>query len=550
MPLTRRRCLQVLTAAGVGTATFRRALAGQAEGAAGITPEMIAQAEWVAGITLSEEHREATREAIDRLHRNLEILRQREIPYDCPPALQFVPQPGPSEHGQVLRRNRARLLESAAGARPASDTDLAFLPVHELAPLLRERVVSSTELTKLYIDRLRRFDPDLRCVVTLTEDLALNQAKRADEELRAGHYRGPLHGIPWGAKDLLAYPGYPTTWGAPPFREQILGTKATVAKHLDEAGAVLVAKLSLGALAMGDRWFGGLTRNPWNIEEGSSGSSAGSAAAVTAGLVGFAIGSETLGSIVSPCRRCGATGLRPTFGRVSRAGCMPLSWSMDKIGPIARSAQDTALVLDAIHGADPGDPASRDQPFEWPCPRGLESLRVGYLASADEDRPEINSLEQLGVTVVPVELPSGFPVWEMMIILTAEAATVFDDITRQGITEGLNTWPVEFRKGRFISAVDYLRANRLRTQLMEAMETLFREIDLFVDGGDGLGITNLTGHPTLVLPHGMLEKDGIARPGSLSLTGRLFGESELVAVGHALQLATGDHRMRPPRFAS
>ncbi len=319
----------------------------------------------------------------------------------------------------------------------------------ELSALLRTRQITSVQLTEIYLQRLRRFDPLLRCVVSFTDDLAFRQARQADQEISAGLYRGPLHGVPWGAKDLISYPGYKTTWGATPFRDQELDMKATVASRLEAAGAVLVAKLSLGALAMGDMWFGGRTRNPWNPAQGSSGSSAGSAAATAAGLVGFALGSETLGSIVSPCRRCGATGLRPTFGRVSRYGCMALAWSMDKIGPITRSVEDTALVLDAIHGYDGLDSTAVDAPFHWPPARELSTLTVGYFESnrrRDQPRPELDILKQLGVKLKPIELPEKFPSRDLVLMLDVEAGAAFDALTRQGVTEGLNSWPGTFRK--------------------------------------------------------------------------------------------------------
>jgi Asp-tRNA(Asn)/Glu-tRNA(Gln) amidotransferase A subunit family amidase len=416
-----------------------------------------------------------------------------------------------------------------------------------LAALIRTRQVSSMELTRLYLDRLRKYDPVLHCVVTLTDDLALKQAEQADREIAAGHYRGPLHGIPWGAKDLISYPGYKTTWGATPFKEQLLDTKATVARRLEEAGAVLVAKLTLGALAMGDRWFGGQTRSPWDANQGSSGSSAGSASAVAAGLVGFALGTETLGSIVSPCRQCGATGLRPTFGRVSRYGCMTLAWSMDKVGPIARSVEDCALVFGAIHGFDGFDASAVDRPFAWPSTRDLRTLKVGYVDGpvAVQDRPELRVLRDLGVKLVAIKLPDKYPLGAMRIILDTEAATAFDDVTRQGITEGLNSWPETFRKGQFIPAVEYLRANRIRSLLLREMDEVMAQVDVYV-GGNDLLLTNLTGHPTAVLPDGFRKRGEKEMPAAITFTGRLYGETELLAVAHAYQLATGQNLKRPP----
>jgi Asp-tRNA(Asn)/Glu-tRNA(Gln) amidotransferase A subunit family amidase len=354
-----------------------------------------------------------------------------------------------------------------------------------------------------------------------------------------------LHGIPWGAKDLIGYPGYPTTWGAPQFKDRILEQKATVARRLEEAGAVLTAKLSLGALAQGDQWFRGQTRNPWNPQQGSSGSSAGSAAATAAGLVGFSLGSETLGSIVSPARRCGCTGLRPTFGRVSRFGCMTLSWSMDKIGPIARSVEDCALVLDAIHGTDGLDPTVSNAPFEWPARGGLSDMRVGFDADQDVNQSEpLRVLSDLGVQLVPIRLPDRYPVRAVAMTLDVEAATVFDELTRSGDTEGLNSWPRTFWQSRVISAVDYLRANRVRTLLMREMEQLMNDVDLYV-GIDDLALANLTGHPTVVVPSGFRLDGDVEVPTALTFTGQLFGESALLGIAHAYQQATLHHLRHP-----
>ena len=377
--------------------------------------------------------------------------------------------------------------------------------------------------------------------------MARAQAERADREITAGRYRGPMHGIPWGAKDLIAYPGYKTTWGAGVFQEQQIEEKATVARRLEEAGAVLVAKLTLGALAWGDKWFGGMTRNPWNVQEGSSGSSAGSAAATAAGLVGFALGSETLGSIVSPCTRCGTTGLRPTYGRVSRHGCMTLAWSMDKIGPIARSVEDCALVFAAIHGHDGLDPTAVDRSFQWPPRRDVRELTVGYVENGKphQERPEIVTLTELGVKLVPIELPARQPVSALTMILNTEAAAVFDKLTRQGISVGMGRWPSSLRQGEFVPAVEYLRANRIRTLLMREMEELMSGIDAYVDGDD-LAITNLTGHPTVVMPGGFTQRNDAEVPTRIKFTGRLFGESDLLALAHAYQQATDYHLRRPP----
>jgi Asp-tRNA(Asn)/Glu-tRNA(Gln) amidotransferase A subunit family amidase len=545
--IRRRAILKGLAAIGVGSPVFHRALAAQVAQSASVTPEMIKQAEWIAGLELTEKERESTARSIQRSLSSFGELRKVEVGYEVAPALTFFPVP--PHPASEIHRNQAKTINTDSLQRPQSDDALAFLPVTELSALVRSRQVSSTDLTRLYLSRLKRFDPLLKCVVTFTEDLALKQAAEADREIAAGRNRGPLHGIPWGAKDLIAYPGYPTTWGATPFKNQVINQKATVAKRLEEAGAVLVAKLTLGALAQGDQWFGGRTRSPWDPRDGSSGSSAGSASAVAAGLVGFAIGSETLGSIVSPCRACGATGLRPTFGRVSRHGCMTLAWSMDKLGPIARSIEDCALVFDAIHGADGLDFAAIDQPFQWPPQVDLARLKIGYIEERGRDsdeREELRVLRKLGFELVPITLPENLPVWAITLMLGTEAATAFDDITRKHITEGLNTWPETFRNGQFVPAVEYLRAARVRTKLMQAMAERMAMVDLYVGSGLDLPITNLTGHPTAVFPVSFRNRNGRQRPGSMTLTGRLYDESTLLAVAHAIQQATGDHRRQPP----
>ena len=546
--VSRRAILAGLAGLGIGSALFRRALAAQAAGGATVSVEMVKQAQWIAGLELTDDERKETAENLKRTMGSIEALRKVPVGYDIPPAIAFIPAPTPSTV-EPVRRNQAVPSEGQAGKRPEGDDALAFLPVTELSALIRTRQVTATELTKLYLARLKRFDPLLKAVVTLTEDLALKQAGKADAELAAGVYRGPLHGIPWGAKDLIAYPGYPTTWGAVPFKDQVINDKAIVAARLEEAGAVLVAKLSMGALAQGDRWQGGMTRSPWDPRRGSSGSSAGSASTVAAGLVGFAIGSETLGSIVSPCRACGASGLRPTFGRVSRAGCMTLSWSMDKLGPITRSVEDTAMVLDAIHGSDGGlDISAVDRPFAWPYPGEIRGLRVGFVHRddrPDDTRDDLRVLRELGVTLVPITLPTSIPAGAISLMLSVESAAVFDDLTRRHVTEGLNTWPPTFREKQFVSAVEYLRAARVRTLLMRAMADLMKTVDLYV-GGNDLVITNLTGHPSVVLPHGFSDNNGRPGPGSITFTGQLYGETPLIAVASAFQKAVGDHLKRPP----
>jgi Asp-tRNA(Asn)/Glu-tRNA(Gln) amidotransferase A subunit family amidase len=543
---TRRELFQALAGLGVGSVVFQRALAADMEKAKTITAEMIQQAEWVSGVKLSDDDRKALVGKINSSQREFQELRAVKLGNHVPPALTFQPAPW-LPPADAAPRGTVEPTMRDAPKRPADKEDLAFLPLTALAALVRTRQVSSVELTRLYLERLKKYDPALHCVVAFTEDLALKQAEKADREIAADRYRGALHGIPWGAKDLIAYPGYKTTWGAAPYKDQTIETKATVARKLEDAGAVLVAKTTLGALAMGDRWFGGLTRSPWDVKSGSSGSSAGSASSVAAGLVGFALGSETLGSIVSPCKQCGATGLRPTFGRVSRYGCMTLSWSMDKLGPIARSVEDCALVFGAIHGADRLDAASVDRPFSWPLRRDLGALKVGYIegAVAARERSDLKVLRDLGVKLTPIKLPEKLPVQAIAMILGTEAAAAFDDLTRAGVTEGLNSWPGIFRQGEFVPAVEYLRANRVRTLLMQEMEVIMSGVDLYV-GGNDLVLTNLTGHPTVVLPDAPRKAGNAEKPGSITFTGRLYGETELLAVASAYQQATGFHLRRPP----
>jgi len=565
LAIDRRAFLAGLSALGLGETLLPGALWARAQEAGEITAETVAEAEKLAGLEFSEEEREMMLEELRDAVRSYEALRSVTVPADVPPALHFLPgpaAPGPPSAGTNARMSRVRGVE-----RPARLEDAAFWPVTRLAELVRTRQVTAVELAEMYLDRLRRHGPALECVITLTEERAIERADRLDEELAAGRYRGPLHGIPWGAKDLLAVRGYPTTWGARPFEEQEIPVDAAVVERLDRAGAVLVAKLTLGALAMGDVWYGGRTNNPWKLEEGSSGSSAGSAAATVAGLVGFSIGSETLGSIVSPCTRTGATGLRPTFGRVSRYGAMALSWSMDKLGPICRSVEDCALVLDAIHGADPRDPTARTAPFEWDGEAGLEGIRVGYYRAAFEEEPEeeedrarrrfdlraLEAVRALGVDPVPVDLPSELPTGALRIILSAEAGAAFDELTRSGEDDLLtrqdeDAWPNSFRRSRFIPAVDYVRANRIRTMLMDAVERSLEGVDVFVTpsyGGGVLLTTNLTGHPTVVVPAGF-EEDGT--PVSVSFVGGLWKDAEALAVAKAYQEATGFHREHPARF--
>jgi Asp-tRNA(Asn)/Glu-tRNA(Gln) amidotransferase A subunit family amidase len=517
-----------------------------------ITQELLAAAAASAGLAFTDAELALMLEGVQRQLHRYEQLRTVAIDNSVPPALRFDPGPPSLAH---LAPQPSPAATGPAPQAPVDPEDLAFASVASLARLVQSRQVGSVELTELYLRRLERHDPSLRCVVTLTADLALEQARRADAEIAAGHYRGPLHGIPWGAKDLLATRGIRTTWGAAPFASQVPDYDATVVERLRDAGAVLLAKLTLGELAWGDVWFGGQTRNPWNLDEGSSGSSAGSAAATAAGLVGFTIGSETWGSIVSPATRCRVTGLRPTFGRVSRHGAMALSWSMDKLGPICRSAEDCALVFAAIYGPDGNDSTVVDAPFSWNPDIQLPGMRIGYLKRAfDEEREQqandqqaLDVLRGLGANLVPIELPD-YPIEAMSFILSAEAAAAFDELTRSGRDDLLarqeeQAWPNALRQARLIPAVEYIQANRLRTLVMRAMDAVMREVDLYVGfGATDLLLTNLTGHPAVVVPTGVTEA---GTPISITFTGQLYDEATILAVARAYQGATGFHLQRP-----
>jgi len=521
-----------------------------------ITPEDIQHAEKLIGLEMTEDERELMLNGFKDLRQGDEAMRSVPLPNDLPPAIRFDLTIGDSPEPPVYPP--APETDTPPLTPPASADDLAFWPVSDLARWLRRGEITSVELTQRYLDRLQRYDPALHCVITLTAERALDQARRADAELRAGVDRGPLHGIPWGAKDLLAVRGYPTTWGATPYKDQIIDEDAAVVQRLDAAGAVLAAKLSMGALAMDDVWFGGQTRTPWNTEMGSSGSSAGSGAATAAGLVGFSIGTETYGSIVSPSTRNGVTGLRPTFGRVSRRGAMALSWTMDKIGPMCRSAEDCALVFAAIHGHDAGDPTTVDRPFPWPPAIDLHGMRLGYLAEdfagdyreSKNDARALQVFREMGVELVPITLPDA-PINALKLILFVEAAAAFDELTRSNRDDELvrqteNAWPNFFRLARFVPAVAYIQANRIRTLLMRAMVDLFSQVDAYIGPslvGDNLLLTNLTGHPALVLPTGLGE-DGL--PTTITLTGRLYDEAMILALGQAFQRETDYHRARPP----
>lgn len=567
--LVRRRFLKTATILS-GSAVFGRALLSLAGEDAKVTPELIRQAEWISGLTFSEADRQLMLSDINDTAEGTRKLREVKLDNSVPPAFTLrpiAPPPAPSATAPLRKKG-------AAVARPGSDDDLAFAPAATLSRLIEQKKISSLELTKLYLSRIKRFDPELAAVITVTEDLAIKAAEKADAERAKGTIRSPLHGIPWAAKDLIAVPGYKTTWGSVPFKDQVRPEKATVVARLEEAGAVLVAKTAVGELAWGDVWFGGTTKNPWKTDQGSSGSSAGSASGTSAALFGFALGTETWGSIVSPCTRCGVSGLRPTFGRVSRHGVMALSWTMDKLGPIARSVEDLALVFGAIQGADPADPWSQAAPFSFRGPASLEGMRIGFVPEYFEadrskdaktpeekqsaldwmknDRQVLEILKSLGAQLVPVTMPSKLPVSALAQILTAEAATCFDDLTRSGrlkemVRQTEDAWPNVFRQGQLVPAVTYLRAMRVRTLLMQEMEKSLGDLRTYVVpsyGGDHLLMTNLTGHPAVVVPNGF--RSGNGTPTSITFMGRLWADDEVLSVAAAYQAATDFHRKRPP----
>lgn len=545
--------------------------------------EDVHSAQRLTGLSFSDTHIELMLEDLSDQRENYAQLREHTVANRVAPAFFFDPRiggtpipeggdaitfPDVTQPDKTLPDNTPdnTLLDNTPDntTRPA-DGDLAFASITDLGRMLRRRAISSVELTTFFLSRLDDVGRRLEAVVTLTPERALAAAERADRELRSGIDRGPLHGIPYGAKDLLAVAGYRTTWGAMPYRDQVLDNDATVIRKLDEAGAVLVAKLSLGALAWGDVWFGGRTRNPWNTDQGSSGSSAGPGAAVSAGLVPFAIGSETLGSIVSPATRNGVTGHRPTFGLVSRAGAMTLSWTMDKLGPMARSALDCALVYNAIRGRDAEDPATLTAPFRFDHQQPLDGLRVGILVdafnedyqNAAADSATLEVIRSLGVQPRPVAMPSGLPVDAMLLTLSVEAATAFDDLTRSGadedlVRQGRNAWPNVFRASRFVPAVEYLQANRLRVELCRQMHQTMSDFDVIISpsfGGGTLRITNLTGHPAVCIPNAFhpVEDDAERKsPGSISFVGKLFGDGAALRLAAAVQERTDFHKRRPP----
>ena len=551
---SRRRFLKSVPAA-VGAAV---AVPARAQQAPRITREALECGEALTGVDFEPAESELMLNLVNTNREHYEAIRRVELPPETEPAFSFRP-PRPAMNGKAVRRSSDG--RRVAGARVAPRIeDLAFQPAATLGQLIAARAVSSSDLTRMYLDRLKRFDERLTCVITLTEALALEQAAQADAELKAGRSRGPLHGVPYGVKDLFATRGIRTTWGAKPYEDQVFDYDSTTVERLREAGAVLLAKLTTGELAVGDLWFGGRTKNPWNPETGSSGSSAGPAAAVAAGLVGFAIGTETGGSIVSPASTCGVVGLRPTYGRISRHGCMTLRWTLDKVGALARTVEDCALVLSAVHGSDGRDETVADLPFTWtPAPR-LEGVRLGYVRREFDAPPDNASAEdrarwqarravlaatldvfrEAGASIEPIALPD-LPAQSLYSILNAEAGAMFDDLVRSGRVRELagkaaNHRANQLRASRYIPAVEYIRAQRVRTLLGQRMNALFANIDAFIapPSSGSVTMTNLTGHPAVVLKSGFV--DGM--PEAVMVTGRLFDEAAILRVAHAYERST------------
>lgn len=522
-----------------------------------ISTAMISGAESLIGLEFNPAEKDSMIQNLTNQRNSFEQMREQKLENATAPALYFNPLP----HGYIP--NQVQKPHNWGSAKdvqlPANDTDIAFLPVSDLAFLIQNKKISSERLTRIYLDRIKNYSDTLQCLITLLENEAIASAKAMDTEIAQGKYRGPLHGIPYGIKDLLALKGTKSTWGAMPYKDQVIDETATVVEKLQDAGAVLVGKFTLGALAMGDVWYGGVTKNPWNLKQGSSGSSAGSASAVSAGLVPFAIGTETLGSIVSPSTRNGVTGLRPTFGRVSRHGAMALSWSMDKIGPISRSALDNGIVLSVINGIDVKDKSTIAAALNYDASKNVKELKIGYFPDLFEgdglenDRKVLEDFKNLGLTLHPLELTTFMPPASLRFILVAEAAAAFDDLTRSNnddllVAQYKNAWPNIFRSARFIPAVEYIQANRHRSILIEEIHSLFQEFDVIISpsfGGNQLLITNLTGHPALCLPNGFTENGS---PTSITFLANLFDEEKLIMLGRAYQDHTDWQKKRPPLF--
>lgn len=525
-----------------------------------ISPQVITEASKIIGIDFTEAERDSMIRELESNRASYQELRDLELDNSVAPALSFNPIPPGRTFDKTEQPENWNIPDDVS--LPDDRSDLAFYSIKELSSLIQQQKITSVELTEFFLDRIKEYGDTLEAIITVTEERALKQAEKMDQELQKGNYRGPLHGIPYGLKDLFAVEGYKTTWGAVPYKDQTIDKTATVAKKLENAGAVLIAKTTLGALAYGDVWFGGTTRNPWNLDQGSSGSSAGSAAGTSAGLFPFAIGTETLGSIISPSNRTGTTGLRPTFGRVSRYGAMALSWSMDKVGPITRSVEDAAMVFDAIYGPDGKDQTIVDLPFNFKSDVDLNKLNIGYLKSAfksdygnrKRDSLTLVKLRELGADLTPIELPD-YPTGPLRFLLTAEGAAAFNQLTLsdnddQMVRQGTSAWPNLFRAARFIPAVEYIQANRARQVLIQKMDSVMQEVDLYVSptyGSNNLLLTNLTGHPSVILPNGFTDK---GQPTSITFIGDLFDEGTLLGVAQKYQRATNFHTKHPEIFAN
>jgi len=524
-----------------------------------ITPISIEGASELFGLSFSPAEKDSMIGNLKNQLGNFETLRKTKLDNSIPPSLVFNPLPIGFQPDQIQNPLEWGLPTSVS--LPEKESDIAYMPVHQLAVLIKNKQISSERLTRIYLDRIKTYSDTLQCLITLLEDSAITKAKAMDEELASGKYRGPLHGIPYGIKDLLAVKDTKTTWGAMPYKDQVIDETATVVDKLNDAGGVLVGKFTLGALAMGDIWYGGVTKNPWNLKQGSSGSSAGSASAVSAALVPFAIGTETLGSIVSPSTRNGVTGLRPTYGRVSKHGAMALSWSMDKIGPISRSALDNGIVLSIINGKDVKDASSIAAAFNYSSKKDVKSLKVGYFKSffegdrpgQENDRKVIELLQSKGIELHPLELKTSVEAGPMVMMLMVEGAAAFDELTRlnlddQLVAQGKNAWPNGFRAARFIPAVEYVQLARQRSVLIEEMNQLMKDYDVIVSpsfAGRQLQITNLTGSPALCMPNGFTDQGS---PTSITLLANLFEEDKLILLGDFIQKNSDWQAQRPPLF--
>ena len=513
-----------------------------------ITLAMVKEAQNIIGIDFSIAEADSMLENLESRRKNYAELRKLKIPNSVSPSLNFNPLPVAYQYPD--KENNFKISKAAIIKLLPGKENLAFCTIVQLADLIRTKQITSVELTKYFIERIKKYNPILLNTIIVTEERAMKQARQADSEIAAGKYRGILHGIPFGVKDLLATNDYKTTWGSVAYKDQVIDIDATVITRLEKAGAVMIAKMTLGELAMGDVWFGGKTKNPWNIVRGSSGSSAGSASAVAAGCLPFAIGSETLGSIVSPSTECGTTGFRPTFGRISKHGAMALSWSMDKLGPITRSAEDCAIVFNTIQGADGNDLSVISAPFSYisPSEKNLRGIRIGYIksefdrkyANSANDSITLKKLIEMGAEMIPFELPV-LPYNDMLIVLSAEAGAAFQELALSNrddllVNQNKAAWPNSFRSSQFISAVEYIQANRARRMLIDQLNQKMKDIDVFIapSFGQNLRATNLSGHPCVVLPNGF--RNGL--PGSITFTGQLFGEGKLLKVAQIYQNAT------------